>query len=593
MHPGCPLSRPANVRGMYGSPALSLRQALTCRGRVRGALAGLLLAQVSACTPEATVGVADAEPTQLSLYETFELSMDGPSDHPSPFTEYAEVTFRRGATTLRVDGFYDGDGTWRARFCPELAGDWSYHWKLGEAEGRGALEVSATPQQTLPTREEPNGRPHRGHVRRAAGTSLGLEHADGSPHYLVAGKWLSAKNYGPPLKNGEDNDRQEDDSLHDAFVTDERLFSFLDTLRAHGLNGVLLKVGLYPLEDDGITWDLDWIRRADRWIAAMNERGIYCQINLFDPWSRRLGSAFEFTTDSRAHVLDAWAEGREAEKENYVRYLVARFAGYDNVTWELGNRVLYPGLRAETFIAEANLRYVPWLRKYDPYQTAIALSDVAQAREVAGIDVEEPRFNTDLPGPLDAARPRVVNELVHDCVTDGDRSRAYLDATIRSPEFRRCYREANWIAFTSGATGSAAASWLDLSRPLNTAAKDVFADLGRMKRVIDQLPLRYDQLSSDTTYLVRGEGHRGTLSLPGYLYVSYFAGPSKAGTLDVSVPSGTYTLRWLDPTRDAPLLEEEIVAPPQAGRQALSLPRPAVEDDAVLLLIGPVRRPIR
>jgi hypothetical protein len=563
----------------------------SAHGALGVALSSLLT--LGSCTPEATVGIADGETVDLSLYETFELTIDGPTDEASPFTKYAEVTFRRGARTLKVDGFYDGGGTWRARFCPELAGIWSYEWHLGDRSGSGKLRVAQQPLMTSLRSSEQRFAPHRGHVRRSEDNPLSMVHADGTPHYWAGAKWLSAKNYGPEEKDGEKNDHEEDGSLHDAYVSDERLLAFLDDMADEGLNGLLLKVGLYPLEDDGITWDLDWIRRADTWIAAMNERGIYCQINLFDPWSRQRGSAFGFTPDSTHHVLDAWAEGREADKENYVRYLVARFAGYDNVSWELGNRVRYAGLDAEVFIAEANRRYVPWLRKYDPYRTAIALSDVEQARAVREIDVEEPRLNTDLPGPMDASKPRVVNELVHDCRGLGNISRAYLDATIRASEYRRCYREANWIAFTSGATGSAAASWLDLSRDLNSAADDVLADLGRMKRIIDDLPIRYDLLSPDSSYLVRAQGHRGTRASSGDLYVSYFVGPLDPGTVDVSLPRGTYTVRWLDPATGKTSLEDKVSVESTQERTPLELQRPAILADAVLFVIGPVVRPVR
>ncbi len=582
---------------MRGPPFHSILRALSRRGAWSAlgtlAVAFSSLLSLTSCAPEATVGITDGETVELSLYETFELTIDGPRDVASPFTTYAEVTFRRAGRTLVVDGFYDGDGTWRARFCPELAGVWSYEWHLGDRSGSGKLRVTQQPLMTSLRGPEERFEPHRGHVRRSGDSPQSLVHADGTPHYWAGAKWFSAKNYGPEEKDGETNDHDEDGSLHDAYVSDERMLVFLDKMAELGLNGLLLKVGLYPLEDDGITWDLDWIRRADAWIAAMNERGIYCQINLFDPWSRQRGSAFGFTPDSAHHVLDAWAEGREADKENYIRYLVARFAGYDNVSWELGNRVLYAGLDADVFIEEANRRYVPWLRKYDPYQSAIALSDVEQARAVREIDVEEPRLNTDLPGPMDVSKPRVVNELVHDCGGDDDISRAYLDATIRAAEHRRCYREANWIAFTSGATGSAAASWLDLSRDLNAAADDVLTDLGRMKRLIDELPIRYDLLSPDSSYLLRAQGHRGTRSSSGDLYVSYFVGPLDRGTVDVSLPRGTYTVRWLEPGTGKTLREEKVSVAPTQERTPLELPRPAIKTDAVLFVIGPVARPVR
>ncbi len=549
------------------------------------ALAGAL---ALACTPEATVGITDAPPVTVALYQPYEVEIAGPADTAQPFAEFAQVTFRRASLSVTVEAFYDGDATWRARFTPEEPGDYDYSWSFHGVEGSGRLRVTHTPAMTLPRGFDNEPEPHRGHVRRVLGNPEQLSHADGTPHYWAGGKWLSAKNYGPETKNGENNDHEEDGSLHDAYYTDEEITAFLDDLAARGMNGVLLKVGLYPLEDDGMTWDLDWIRRADHWVSLMRERGIYCQINLFDPWSRRVGSPFGFVLNSSQHVLDAWAPGQFAEKENYIRYLVARFSGYDNVYWELGNRVRQPGFDADGFVAEANAHYVPWLRKYDPYDTVIELSDVEQARAVSGIDVEVPRSNTDVAGPPDAVRPRIVNELVHYCHADGTGTRAYLDSTIRDGKYRYCYRKASWIALTGGAFGSPAASWLDLTRPSNAAVYDVLSDIGHMKHIIDTLPVRYDALVPEGSYLVQAEGHRGTRARDGQLYVSYFEGPLPEGTIYVNLPGASYTARWLDPTTETVLLEQTFVAPRERPRTGFPVSRPPISKDAALIIVGPL-----
>lgn len=567
-------------------------RALPARNRYLAALvrSAALSCALLGCTPEATVGVTDASPATVPLYSTFEIEIEGPADLEQPFTEFVPVTFRHGERTVKVEGFYDGDATWRARFTPEMPGEWKYEWQFHDRGQKGALYVTQVPAQTRPRGLDGVPEPHRGHVRRVPGHPEQLVYADGTPHYWAGAKWLSAKNYGPKAKHGVQNDREENGSGHDAYYDDETLLAFLDDIARRGQNGLLLKVGLYPLEDDGTTWDLAWVRRADRWVKAMHERGIYCQVNFFDPWSRALGSPFDYSLESSKHVLDAWAPGREKEKENYVRYLVARFSGYDTVYWELANRVQQPGFDAEGFIREANDHYVPWLRKYDPYQAVIELSDVAQARAVPDIDVEVPRFNTDLPGPPDAVKPRIVNELVHSCELLGDTGRAYLDETIRERKYRKCYRRANWIAFTGGAFGSPAASWLDLSRPLNDAAYDVLADIGRMKHVIDALPIRYDALVPDSSYLVQAEGHRGTRSRSGQLYVSYFEGPLPEGTISVNLPGARYTARWLEPTSEKILQEQTFVAPRERPRDGLVLSRPPIGPDAVLIIVGPIER---
>lgn len=530
------------------------------------------------------MGVTTELPADVALYETFELAVQGHRTRDNPFTRFVEAVFERDDHVVRVDGFYDGEQTWRVRFAPELPGEWHYTWRLGEQRGSGVVRVGQEPWVTRRVSPERGSVRHRGHVHARGDDRGSLMHADGSPHYWVGAKWLSAKNYGPPTREGMLNDREEDGSFHDAYYSDATFYEFLDLAAEYDLNGMLLKLGLYPLEDDGVSWDLEWVRRADRWLAAMNERGVYCQVTLFEPWSRRRGAPFEYSLDSSAHVLDAWSPGQRAEKENYIRYAIARFGGYSNVYWELANRIRHPGFDERTFLDEASAHYTRWLGEHDPYGVAVAASDVDQARTISGVTVEVPRTNTHLPAPPDTRMARVVNELVHDCGPVGTGARAYLDATIRTPAYRACYRSANWLAFVSGAYGSSAASWLDLSRPLNATAHAVLQDLGRMRRLIEELPVGHHYLVPDGRHVVMGNGHLGTRSRSGHLYVSYFRGPAPTGHVTVELTEGRYVAQWIDPTSADVLAETQHLLRRTGERVFVSLPSPRIEEDAVLVI---------
>lgn len=539
---------------------------------------------LAGCSPEALVGVTTELPADIALYETFELVVRGRSDGTNPFTRFVIATFSHPdeREPIRVEGFYDGEDTWRARFSPERAGEWTYSWHLGRQRGSGLLRVGEGPWVTQPT--DGQSIRHRGHVHARGESRVGLVHGDGSPHFWVGAKWLSAKNYGPPEKTGESNDRQQAGSLHDAYYSDEAFEAFLDRVAKRGLNGLLLKIGLFPLEDDGVSWDLRWVQRADRWIAAMNERGIYCQITLFEPWSRKRGEPFQYSLDNNEHVLNAWSAERTADKENYVRYAIARFSGYANVYWELGNRARHPGFDEHSFVEQANEHYVRWFERYEPYDTAVALSDTDQARVVEGVGIEVPRTDTHLPAPSDTRKARIVNELVHDCGPLGSGARAYLDATIRDGAHRLCYRSAAWVAFTSGAFGVAAASWLDLSEPITPAVDHVLEDLGRLRSFVEELPVRHHQLIPDTRSIVGSSGHLATRSRPGHLYVSYFRGPARAGEVRIELPEGSYLAQWFDPATGALLAESRTQVRRTAERIVREIEHPAYDEDAVLLL---------
>lgn len=55
-------------------------------------------------------------------WDVFEIELDGPSDG-NPFTDVElGAIFSDGQRELRVGGFYDGDGTYRIRFMPDVEG---------------------------------------------------------------------------------------------------------------------------------------------------------------------------------------------------------------------------------------------------------------------------------------------------------------------------------------------------------------------------------------------------------------------------------------------------------------------------------------
>lgn len=55
-------------------------------------------------------------------WDVFEIELDGPSDG-NPFIDVElGATFSDGQRELRVGGFYDGDGTYRIRFMPDIEG---------------------------------------------------------------------------------------------------------------------------------------------------------------------------------------------------------------------------------------------------------------------------------------------------------------------------------------------------------------------------------------------------------------------------------------------------------------------------------------
>lgn len=103
-------------------------------------------------------GIASPRATAADSTEqwgTYELSLPGPHDG-NPFVDVEfGATFSKDTKTIKVAGFYDGDGTYRVRFMPEATGDLglSYHKQpagtrkqIGRGKRRSSLNRQSRPR---------------------------------------------------------------------------------------------------------------------------------------------------------------------------------------------------------------------------------------------------------------------------------------------------------------------------------------------------------------------------------------------------------------------------------------------------------------
>ncbi len=516
-------------------------------------LAALALAATTfGCEP---IAVTSSDSGDTPVYGTFEVTLNAPGLSGNPFREFATVEFTRGDRSFTVEGFFDGEQTWRARFMPDFPGRWTYAWRFRGSSGEGAFQASVEPKP---------GR--HGHVHRDPMRPRYLIHDDGTSHYWFGGKWINAPNYGNPSKFGETNSRH---------LTDRQLLDYLNDCRENRHNGLLLKVALFPVEGDGYSWDLSWIRRADWLVREMAERGIYCQINLFDTWSRDRGRWFEHATSGRKQILNAWSDHDEARLRNYVRYLVARFSGYYNVYWELGNEMEHSN-DGDAFASLADAGYIPWIREFDPYGLPIGLSENIWKK--TRVDIGFLHQTDEIPDfghPND--RPLLMNELVRGCKVGS----LWRDDVIRNPAARLCYRNTFWRVFAQGGSGSSGATWLSLAEPLDQHVHEVMADHRRLRDFIETLPVHLNDTEPDREFVISGPGWHRTRSKAGQVYVTYFLGRATDGVLSIDLPVGTFVAHWYDPSLgrfEAPLTVVSSGTP-------VSLPHPAFDEDAVLRVL--------
>ncbi len=207
--------------------------------------------------------------------------------------------FTDGATSLKVRGFHDGDGTWRIRFSPPTEGIW--RWRTTSPVRALSGQAGAV------TAVAPRPGDH-GPLTVVAGYHFA--HADGTPFRQVgttAYSWA-----------------QQSDALCD---------QTLATLKASPFNKIRMCVfpnvagePIFPFESAGRGWDYDrpnpaYFQRLEDRVRRLAEIGIQADLILFHPYDDKTG----------------WHAMTPAQDDRYVRYMVARFASFPNVWWSLAN----------------------------------------------------------------------------------------------------------------------------------------------------------------------------------------------------------------------------------------------------------------
>jgi hypothetical protein len=269
--------------------------------------------------------------TNIAKWDFFELELRGPAEG-NPYVEvFLEATFTQAGRSVRVPGFYDGDGIYRLRFMPDAEGDWSYVTQSSIA----VLSNQTGGFTCVPAQVGAHG-PVR--VRN----SFHFAYADGTP-YLPFGTTCYAWTHQPVALQEET----------------------LATLGATRFNK--LRMGVFPKDypfntNEPLHWiftagpggevdfdrpNLEAFRHFETQLGRLRDMGIEADIIIFHPYDRW-------------GYCDMSAE----QDYRYVAYLAARLAAYRNVWWSLANEY--------DFLLDAKPmeqwdRYFHILEENDPY----------------------------------------------------------------------------------------------------------------------------------------------------------------------------------------------------------------------------------
>ncbi|TDD26860.1 DUF5060 domain-containing protein [Kribbella turkmenica] len=272
-----------------------------------------------------------------------ELTWSGPSDG-TPFADVTlRVAYRFRNRVVTVDGFYDGDGVYRARFMPDSEGRWEYVTSSSapELDGhRGSFECT------------PPGPGNHGPVG-VHGTHH-FAYADGT-RYDCVGTTCYHWTY-------------ESKEIQELTLASLRTAPFdkvrMCLLPTEGMRPDRLPfAGATPGEVDVEVFDPAFFRHFESRVADLLELGVQADLILFHPYDRGVWGFDRMTP---------------AQDEAFLRYVVARLAAYRNVWWSLSNEYDF---NHEKTIADWD-RLLQQVQRFDPYQRLRSIHNGTKMYEV-------------------------------------------------------------------------------------------------------------------------------------------------------------------------------------------------------------------
>jgi hypothetical protein len=235
-------------------------------------------------------------------WNVHEITLTASREYKNPYLEAAvEATFTGPHNAKkRVKGFWDGDRVFKIRFTPDIEGRWSYRTSSADP----GLNGKDGTLNCVPAEKS-----NHGFVRRDPQYSRYFVYDDGSRYFMLGTTYYEI------ISNALQGTKYKES---------------IDNLVKYGINKIRFRMNIktcnnadnpYPCSSPyGRTHDeinIAHMKAADRVLDYMKERGIVADFLIFD------------SKDS--------FYGTNAQDERYLRYILSRYAAYNNVIWCLSN----------------------------------------------------------------------------------------------------------------------------------------------------------------------------------------------------------------------------------------------------------------
>ncbi len=270
---------------------------------------------------------------RIDKWGVYEVVLKG-QDAGNPFIDFElSATFTRGSESYTPEGFYDGKGTYRIRFMPPSAGEWTWVTRSNhpDLDGKKGAFTSVEGKNKGPV--------------RVANTHH-FAHADGTP-FRPFGTTIYEWAFQPEAKK-----LQTLDTLRKTAFNKARMLA-VPPYKPYYLSGATKLtefpfVGTTRADFDFSRFNPVYFQSLERDVQRLSDLGIQVDLILFRPYDK---GQWGFDTTS------------DAVNQRFVRYMVARFAAYQNIWWSLANENSYiKHLSDEDFD-----RYFQIVQKHDPY----------------------------------------------------------------------------------------------------------------------------------------------------------------------------------------------------------------------------------
>jgi hypothetical protein len=242
-------------------------------------LTALLLAPVAAIFTgadfrAANAAEADEAPgakrlaTPAHQWQPLELAFTAEKDCADPFdfvrTKFSGEFLGPDGEHLEVNGFWDGERSWKIRFTPTHAGEWSYATRFTDVADRGLHQQHGVLRAESPTAGNPL-RQHGGFLKVSANRRY-LTFTDGTPFFWLGDTWWNVPSAAVPFANFQR-------------MVDTRAAQGYTVFQAHGYEPLFPNakgrgIGAFEATRTPDAETLRYWREVDKYFAYAAEKGM-------------------------------------------------------------------------------------------------------------------------------------------------------------------------------------------------------------------------------------------------------------------------------------------------------------------------------